>query len=159
GVLRSKPQTPRAGRWREGGLAVQDRWTAVFSGIAVPLRCREMPKPAGPNGPRRPARPRISFGSPTTHPPPRANAPAGTGCRLAIESGKPHGGQAKSPAKRAGLCLRNATLLNGPPLLRRRNLRHVGLERLVGLLGEVGIDLTDLGRLGDEALVGRLGVA
>jgi hypothetical protein len=37
---------------RFGGLAVCfDRWAAVFSGIAVPLRRREMPQPAGPTDP------------------------------------------------------------------------------------------------------------
>jgi len=52
GALRSKPQTPRAGRRRFGGLAVRfDRWAAVFSGIAAPLQRREMPQPAGPTDP------------------------------------------------------------------------------------------------------------
>ena len=52
GALRSKPQTPRAGRRRFGGLAVRfDRWAVVFSGIAAPLRRREMPQPAGPTDP------------------------------------------------------------------------------------------------------------
>src|SRR4051812_9953642 len=41
--------------------------------------------------------------------------------------------------------------------LLRRSL-GVSLERLVGLLGEIGIELADLGRLGDEALIGGLGV-
>ena len=50
GVMRSKPQTPRAGRRREGGLA--DLKTTGSP------RCREMSRPVGPPDPRRPARPR-----------------------------------------------------------------------------------------------------
>src|SRR6202790_5902052 len=35
--------------------------------------------------------------------------------------------------------------------------RDRGFDRLVGLLGEIGIEFADLGRLGDEAFVGGLG--
>src|SRR5450759_2272425 len=48
-----------------------------------------------------------------------------------------------------------ATLYADSELLR---LRHQGLERLVGLLGEIGIEFADLGGLGYEALIGGLGV-
>src|ERR1700688_2799051 len=36
--------------------------------------------------------------------------------------------------------------------------RDRGFDRLIGLLGEVGIELADLGRLGDEAFVSGLEV-
>src|SRR5665213_99567 len=65
---------------------------------------------------------------------------------------------AKSPANRAGLCVLRTTLLYMQTLLRRRGLHRESLERLVGLLGEIGIELAHLGRLGDEALIGRLRV-
>ena len=39
-----------------------------------------------------------------------------------------------------------------------RHLGDEGLERLVGVLGEVLVELADLGGLGDEGLVGGLGV-
>src|SRR5215468_10518142 len=39
-------------------------------------------------------------------------------------------------------------------LLARRDLRQVALERLVGLLGDIGVEFADLGRLGDKAFVG-----
>src|SRR5262245_7782869 len=43
-------------------------------------------------------------------------------------------------------------------LLARRDLRQVALERLVGLLGDIGVEFADLGRLGDKAFVGGLHV-
>ena len=43
-----------------------------------------------------------------------------------------------------------------PRLLRRRELGQIALVRLVGFLGEVGIEFADLGRLGHEALIGAL---
>ena len=49
GGRRSKPQTPRAGRRRFGGLAALKR-------LGKP-RCREAPRPVGPAGSRRSARP------------------------------------------------------------------------------------------------------
>src|SRR5215203_3064783 len=57
-----------------------------------------------------------------------------------------------------GFGLLKTTLLYTQTLLCRRGLRHVSLERLVSLFGEIGIKLADLGRLRDEAFVGRLGV-
>src|SRR6476659_3527815 len=67
-----------------------------------------------------------------------------------------HPVQRKSPAEWAGLCVLKTTLLYTQSLLRRSGLRDIGLERLVGFLGEIGIELADLGRLRDKALVGRL---
>src|SRR2546423_15520114 len=64
--------------------------------------------------------------------------------------------QRKSPAEWAGLCVLRTTLLYMQSLLRRGGLRDIGLERLVGLLGEIGVELAHLGRLRDKALVGRL---
>src|SRR5262249_35447467 len=43
-------------------------------------------------------------------------------------------------------------------LLRGRSLGHVALERLVGLLREVRVEFTELGRLRDKALIGGLDV-
>src|SRR6187455_847503 len=63
GPCGGKPQTPRAGRWREGGLAVLPYRTAVSAEIAVLLRLRERPGPVGPLDPRRPAPPRIFPGA------------------------------------------------------------------------------------------------
>ena len=95
-----------------------------------------------------------------------------TACLDAME--KQHLGYPRG-LKRAGRRLRNTqstkSPANGPgsdyseqTLLYRRSLTSparpygVSLERLVGLLGEIGIELADLGRLGDEALVGGLRV-
>jgi hypothetical protein len=50
-------KTPRAGRRRKTDLRFQDK-DGGPAGFAVPLRCREMPKPVGPSDPRRSARPR-----------------------------------------------------------------------------------------------------
>jgi hypothetical protein len=61
GPCGGKPQTPRAGRWREGGLAVSTLRTPVSAEIAVPLRCGDASRPVGPSDPRRPARPRTFF--------------------------------------------------------------------------------------------------
>src|SRR5436190_24277942 len=64
--------------------------------------------------------------------------------------------QRKKPG-RMGRALRtqnNATLHAN--LLRRSGLRDVGLERLVGFLGEISVELAHLGGLRDKALVGRL---
>ena len=61
----------------------------------------------------------------------------------------------KSPAKRPGF---DSTHAYAQTYLAGVGLGDVGLERLVGLLGEIGIELADLGRLGDEAFVGGLGV-
>ena len=43
-------------------------------------------------------------------------------------------------------------------LLRGRDLGDHALERLVGLLGEIGVEFTHLGRFRDEALISRLDV-
>ena len=77
--------------------------------------------------------------------------------------------QNKSPAKWAGLSFDATQLTQRHPgrisplktetgLLGRSSLADVGFERLVGLLGEIGIKLAELGRLGDEAFIGGLGV-
>jgi hypothetical protein len=67
---------------------------------------------------------------------------------------RPLPGQAKSPADRPGFATqRYAYARYIAALLGRRRLRHKGLEGLVGLLGEVGIELANLGGLGHEALV------
>src|SRR3954465_14577520 len=41
-------------------------------------------------------------------------------------------------------------------LLRRSGLRDISLERLVGLLGEIGVELAHLGGLRDKAFIRRL---
>src|SRR5215470_5127941 len=64
------------------------------------------------------------------------------------------GQNAKGPAHAPGLGIPHRT----PVLLGRRNLGQVALERLVRLLGDVGIELADLGRLGDKAFVRGLHV-
>ena len=64
GGVPSKPQTPRAGRWREGGLAALPQYrTAISAETAVPLRLRESSEPVGPSDPRRPARHRTFSGA------------------------------------------------------------------------------------------------
>src|SRR5690348_11885243 len=67
--------------------------------------------------------------------------------------------QRKKPGQigRALLTQHYATRL-GWRSLGRLGLSGIGLERLVGLLGEIGIEFADLRRLGDEALVGGLGI-
>src|SRR6185312_14052863 len=57
---------------------------------------------------------------------------------LQTELKRPDVRAAKSPANRAGLCLLRTTLLYKQTLLRRRGLHRERLERLVGLLGEIG---------------------
>src|ERR1700687_4734724 len=65
--------------------------------------------------------------------------------------------QNKKPGQ-AGRALLTQLNTSRTKLLARRGLRDISLERLIGLLGEIGIELADLGRLRDETLVGRLGV-
>src|SRR4029079_17123531 len=77
------------------------------------------------------------------HPPPV------TSCRAGADTIA----ETKKPGREAGL-----VSISASELLRRRSLDHVRLERLVGLLGEIGIELADLGRLGHEAFVSGLGV-
>jgi hypothetical protein len=60
GLAEQASNTARGTSARRRTCGLQDRWTALLSGIAVPLRRRERPEPAGPTGPRRPARPRTS---------------------------------------------------------------------------------------------------
>src|SRR4029079_4910492 len=80
GPCGGKPQTPRAGRWREGGLAVLPYRTAVSAEIAVLLRLRERPGPVGPLDPPRPAPPR-NF--------PGAHRPKSLGCKAHRENEEP----------------------------------------------------------------------
>src|SRR4051794_23470227 len=62
--------------------------------------------------------------------------------------------QTKRPGWRPGpsMCCRGGELLCG------RDLGEQAFVGLVGLLGEVGVEFTELGRLGDEALIARLDV-
>src|SRR5215475_11827041 len=57
-----------------------------------------------------------------------------------------------------GLCGRALHRRRNDALLYRGDLPELALERLVGLPGEVGIKLAELGRLRHKALVGALGV-
>src|SRR5512133_3230551 len=59
----------------------------------------------------------------------------------------------KSPTSRPGFFI--SVLL---PLLRWRDPRYIIFERLVCFFDEVGIERTNLGRLGDKALIGVLEV-
>ena len=71
--------------------------------------------------------------------------------------------QTKSPTNEVGLCSPNAyaTLRNKHKHLTQRyllRLRHQGFKRPVGLLGQIGIELANLGGLGHKTFVGGLGV-
>src|SRR5262249_20101662 len=57
-----------------------------------------------------------------------------------------------------GSCGRALHRRRGDALLHRGDFPELALERLVGLPGEVGIKLAELGRLRHEALIGALGV-
>src|SRR5262249_50902095 len=57
-----------------------------------------------------------------------------------------------------GLCGRALHRRRNDALLHRGDLPELALERLVGLPGEVGIKLAELGRFRHKALIGALGV-
>ena len=62
GVSRSKPiNTARGTLERRRTCGTERQQDGGPAGFAVPLRCREMPRPVGPSDSRRPARPRTYF--------------------------------------------------------------------------------------------------
>src|SRR6185369_16730172 len=75
------------------------------------------------------------------------------GCSI---PGRAEGAAAQS--KRPGYSPRLVSCLVRAELLRGCDLGEQALVRLVGFLGEVGIELTELGRLGDETLIARFHV-
>ena len=61
GFAEQASNTARGTLERKRTCGTQKYRTAARPGLAVPLRCREMPKPVGLLDPRRPARPRTYF--------------------------------------------------------------------------------------------------
>jgi hypothetical protein len=75
-----------------------------------------------------------------------------------------------SPAARCGITRLLRTLLAGAPrapsnepgmhlLHDRRRSAHESFERLVALLGEIGVEFPHFGSLGNKALIGRLRIS